>query len=121
MAIRRYAKKHYEGNKAACIARAKAFTIVQRARLRALINDYLAEHPCVDCGEADLVVLEFDHRDRATKSFNVADGLRRVVSVARMLAEIAKCDVRCANCHRRKTHRERLDLAEQSRLSSLNT
>jgi hypothetical protein len=63
---------------------------------------YLREHPCVDCGESDPVVLEFDHlRD---KEFCVGQGFwdRRWQSV---LDEIAKCEVVCANCHRRRTAR----------------
>ena len=61
---------------------------------------YLREHPCVDCGEEDPVVLEFDHlRD---KKFPISKGLtdRNWQDV---LDEIAKCEVVCANCHRRRT------------------
>lgn len=62
--------------------------------------EYLKTHPCVDCGETDPIVLEFDHRDPKEKSFTIGqakDNLNKVI------AEIAKCDVRCANCHARKT------------------
>ena len=61
---------------------------------------FLREHPCVDCGEDDPVVLEFDHlRD---KKFSISAGIqgRRWQDV---LDEIAKCEVVCANCHRRRT------------------
>src|SRR6202022_3269562 len=66
---------------------------------------YLLEHPCVDCGETDITVLEFDHlRD---KTQNVSALIRGTNSWARIEAEIAKCVVRCANCHRRETARRR--------------
>lgn len=65
------------------------------------IFDYLREHPCVDCGEADPVVLEFDHV-RGEKFATIAR-MAQGFSLAKVRAEIAKCDVRCANCHRRKT------------------
>lgn len=62
--------------------------------------DFFKTHPCSDCGETDPMVLEFDHlRD---KSFNVAKGVRDR-SWQALKAEIAKCDVVCANCHRRRT------------------
>jgi hypothetical protein len=63
---------------------------------------YLLEHPCVDCGETDWQVLDFDHRDPGTKCDHVAR-LVHNASWATVLQEIEKCDVRCANCHRRKT------------------
>jgi hypothetical protein len=65
--------------------------------------DYLSSHPCVDCGETDIIVLQFDHlRD---KSFNVSTMIANGTSWLRIEAEIAKCVVRCANCHRLKTAR----------------
>lgn len=65
---------------------------------------YLCNHPCVDCGESDPVVLEFDHV-RGVKDTNVANLISGAGRMQRLMDEIAKCDVRCANCHRRKTHR----------------
>jgi hypothetical protein len=56
---------------------------------------------CVDCGESDLVVLDFDHRDH--KNANVSTLARRECSLAKLQREIDLCDIRCANCHRRKT------------------
>jgi len=76
--------------------------------------DFLAEHPCVDCGESDPIVLEFDHR--GDKLFNVSYGLRDR-NWAAVLAEMEKCDVVCANCHRRRTAARgsflRVELLEQ--------
>jgi hypothetical protein len=67
--------------------------------------DFLRRHPCVDCGEKDIVVLQFDHlRD---KSFDVSVMISNGASWHRIETEIAKCEVRCANCHHRKTARER--------------
>src|SRR6266566_4177841 len=85
--------------------REKARLVRQVAEKRILIQEelvaYLANHPCVDCGEADIVVLEFDHiGDKLGNISTLANGGR---SWKRILAEIAKCEVRCANCHRLKT------------------
>ena len=63
---------------------------------------YFRDHPCVDCGETDPIVLEFDHlRD---KKFGISTGIRNR-NWADVLDEIAKCEVVCANCHRRRTVR----------------
>jgi len=71
-----------------------------REEARAFLIDYLRAHPCVDCGERDIVVLEFDHlRDkRAAISQMIGNQELRTIK-----AEIEKCDVVCANCHRRRT------------------
>lgn len=63
--------------------------------------DYLLQHPCVDCGETDPIVLEFDHREQSNKHKEV--GELYGCTWSRIEKEIAKCDVRCANCHRRRT------------------
>lgn len=74
-----------------------------KTRNRAILREYLLAHPCVDCGEADPVVLEFDHRSEKRLAVGTICGMGW--SVTALMAEIAKCDVRCANCHRRKTAR----------------
>lgn len=66
---------------------------------------YLLEHPCVDCGETDITVLEFDHLRDKTK--DVSALMKGTSSWSRIEAEILKCAVRCANCHRRETERRR--------------
>lgn len=64
------------------------------------IIDYLLTHHCVDCGNSDVRVLEFDHV-RGTKSDNISLMIRG--SFAKLKLEIEKCDVRCANCHKIRT------------------
>ena len=60
---------------------------------------------CVRCEESHPSCLDFHHRDRGTKDADIAT-MRRF-SVVRLLAEIAKCDVLCANCHRKHHYDER--------------
>ena len=79
------------------------------------IGDYLLEHPCVDCGEADIRVLDFDHRDGEDKTGEVMKLAKAAYSWRRGSAEIAKCDVRCRNCHAKVTY-ERLGVTWRSRL-----
>ena len=73
-----------------------------KQRNRRFVFRYLLSHPCVDCGEADPVVLDFDHV-RGTKRANLSFLIARAASVKTLRAEIDKCEVRCANCHRRRT------------------
>jgi hypothetical protein len=82
------------------VVQIRARTKRRVARNRQFIVDYLRAHPCVDCGEADIVVLEFDHlRDKVA---SISQMIRNN-ELARIIEEIAKCDVVCANCHRRRT------------------
>lgn len=105
-----YRRQHYEANRARYIEKAKRWNRAHKgerhAEIRRFILGYLLEHPCVDCGEADPVVLEFDHV-RGKKRAPISHMVRATVGIEAIKREIAKCDVRCANCHRRKTARER--------------
>lgn len=102
---RGYGREHYEKNKPAYLAKNARRRAVERPKVRAMIDQYLREHPCVDCGSKDITVLEFDHRDRSAKEFAVGE-LARVAEWPRVLREIEKCDVRCANCHRLRTAKQ---------------
>lgn len=75
-----------------------------RLRIRARLFEFLSTKSCVDCGESDPIVLEFDHRDRKTKFKIVSTMLSGHYSWQSVESEIQKCDVRCANCHRRRTY-----------------
>ncbi|MGN7859566.1 hypothetical protein ACTJI8_03200 [Microbacterium sp. 22303] len=77
-----------------------------RARNFERMIEYLLVHPCVDCGIADPVVLEFDHLPEFTKRFEIARAITASTrSWAAIAEEISKCEVVCANCHRRRTAR----------------
>ncbi len=65
------------------------------------VYKYLRSHPCVDCGEADIVVLDFDHRGEKVAEINAMIHAGRAWPL--ILAEIQKCEVVCANDHRRRT------------------
>lgn len=76
-----------------------------RNRNREFLHNYLKSHPCIDCGESDPIVLEFDHQDATVKSFTIGkDAINRSIEVIEK--EIEKCVVRCANCHKRKTAKQ---------------
>ena len=97
-----YRRQHYLDNKPVYIAREIARIKRFREQNRVLLFEYLSTHQCIDCGETDVLVLDFDHRDPATKTREVAYiAARKPWKFVE--AEIAKCDVRCVNCHRRRT------------------
>ena len=95
-----YHHEHYSANKERYIeASHQRKTALALERTIRLI-EFFETHPCVDCGETDPIVLEFDHlRD---KSFSVAQQLTNR-SWEDIAAEMEKCEVVCANCHRRRT------------------
>lgn len=98
-----YRQEHYAKNKSKYVAKAKNWKQDRKAILRNIVLDHFAEHPCIDCGEKDITVLEFDHV-RGEKKFAISVGVHTwSVAPDVLLEEIAKCEVRCANCHRRKT------------------
>ena len=95
-----YMREHYLANRELYIKRARqSKRQIRLERTRALL-DYFARNPCTDCGETDPVVLDFDHVGE--KSFDIGQMLAQH-PWERVLAEIAKCEVVCANCHRRRT------------------
>jgi len=66
----------------------------------------LRDVPCLDCGgRFEPYQMDFDHRDPATKLFNLMTGRASLMSDEKLLAEVAKCDIVCANCHRVRTKR----------------
>ena len=100
-------RRHYERNKTTMVVRASRNNTKTKAKVSVFLETYLQSHPCVDCGEVDLVVLDFDHV-RGEKTANVSDLKAQCYSLKAVQAEVAKCEVRCSNCHRRVTHQRRV-------------
>jgi hypothetical protein len=101
---RDYAKNHYNSHKKYYIEKVRRHSGNCLNSLRKKILTYLSDKKCVDCDEKDPVVLEFDHKEPGKKKYSVSEISRR--SWKRTLAEISKCEIRCANCHRRKTAKQ---------------
>lgn len=102
---RAYHRSYYNSNKSRFIEKNRRNKNRQRARLRA-ITWAAKQRPCQDCGlEFHPWVMEFDHRDPNTKHAAVANLVAKGCPDARLLEEISKCDVVCANCHRMRTYR----------------
>lgn len=98
-----YARKHYRANKEIYLTRARNRTRRVVADLRNKLLDYFSGHPCVDCGNADPTVLEFDHLDGKSKLHGVGRMIRCSCPWEEILSEIAKCEVVCCNCHSKRT------------------
>jgi hypothetical protein len=97
---------YYQRDPAPYKARATANNRRYRARNRGRVREYLAASKCVDCGIDEFAVLEFDHREPHHKAADISSLARWAGSWQAVLAEIAKCDVVCANCHRRRTAKQ---------------
>jgi preprotein translocase subunit SecD len=98
---REYDREYWQKTKALRNERKRANATQVRNRNRAYVWDFLTKNPCIDCGESDPIVLEFDHIQ--DKEENVSILVGNAASIERLDEEIRKCEVRCANCHRRKT------------------
>lgn len=94
-----------EGRRAAYRARpqvARDYAKARRIELKSRLLEFLKEKECKDCGESDPVVLDFDHVS-GEKRWEVTNMVNSGLSWKTILEEIGKCEIRCANCHRRKT------------------
>jgi len=94
-------KQHYENNKQSYLERVRAREVLVIEENQKKLAEYLASHPCVDCGCDDIRVLEFDHV--RGKSASITNLLKNTAPWKTIEAEIAKCEVRCVNCHRIRT------------------
>jgi hypothetical protein len=87
---------------------------------RIWVLNYLKDHPCIDCGEPDPLVPQFDHIS-GIKEYNISYMISCGYALNALKKEIEKCSIRCANCHMRKTAREQkwvIKWQKQNALSS---
>lgn len=91
-------KKHYSNNKSSYLEYGRR----RREKAKEFICNYLSDKKCIDCDNSDIRVLEFDHI-KTNKFSNIADMVRQAYSDNKILEEIKKCEIVCANCHRIRT------------------
>jgi len=103
---RSYVRSHYRANKEVYKKRASDFSKKKKAENKQKIVEYLQCHPCIDCGEPDVVVLQFDHV-RGDKKACVTQLVHWSCCWETIQKEIDKCEVRCSNCHIRRTAKSR--------------
>lgn len=102
---RAYYRLYYQANKSHFITKNRRNKNRQRMRLRAILLR-VKQSPCQDCGGTfHPWVMELDHREGTVKEAAVANLVSKGCTNARLLEEIEKCDVVCANCHRMRTYR----------------
>lgn len=93
-------KRYYNKNKPAQLIRNKT----KKHQIRDYIQKYKELRGCMDCGvKYPYYVLDLDHREPSEKKFTPSL-LHKTNSWEKMIAELKKCDVVCANCHRKRTH-----------------
>ena len=88
-------KEHYYNNKEYYYNKSKNYYL----ELRNWINSYKSNLKCSKCDESRWWVLDFHHRNPEEKDNTIAMMIR-TSSKEKILEEINKCDVLCANCHR---------------------
>lgn len=92
-----YKRKYYLANAEKIKAASKKFS----QELAVWFREYKATLSCIKCGESHPATLDFHHRDPNEKEIGVAQYMRKGWGKNRIMEEVAKCDVLCANCHRK--------------------
>ncbi len=91
-------RKYYLANKSKYLANNQ-----KRRAIRISLLSQIKNRPCADCcGWFEPCQMDFDHRPGTNKVADIA-WLKYKVSISTLMAEIQKCDVVCANCHRLRT------------------
>lgn len=98
-----YRKNHYQQNRKKYINKARKWGSNRRLEVYEYLYSYFQLHPCIDCGETNPIILEFDHLDKKKKTDNVSFLICNGNSLSTLKKEIEKCVVRCSNCHKIKT------------------
>src|SRR5688500_3885976 len=91
--------------------RAREIRTRKKNELAAWFREFKSQLQCERCGEADPVCLGFHHVDAEEKTFPLGDLRKRGWCRERVLEEVARCAVLCANCHR-KLHAGRFEITD---------
>ena len=101
-------RRHYLKNKEEIKARSFKRNKVQRVRNREFVMSIKEISECIDCGENNPLVLDFNHV-KGEKIMAISNMSNKAYGIDTISKEMDKCEVRCANCHRIITEKRRDD------------
>jgi hypothetical protein len=96
---RSYSRQYYQRNRQRLLEKQKEKNRRHIAKVGAWLNEYKKQLSCARCSESHPATLQFHHRDPKDKEFAISVYRMGKWSKERILKEIAKCEVICANCH----------------------
>jgi 5-methylcytosine-specific restriction endonuclease McrA len=99
-------RKWYKNNAETVKDRSRKRNERSRKAARKYAYNYLKKHPCVICGETNTAALDFHHIEPASKTRPIPHMISGGYSLDAIKAEIAKCQILCANCHRKQTAKD---------------
>jgi hypothetical protein len=97
--INQYNRLYYQRNREQLFAKQAEKNRRFAEKRRKWLVDCKKTLRCVRCDESHPATLTFHHRNESEKSFEVGNAIKLGVSLTRLLFEIKKCEVLCANCH----------------------
>lgn len=97
---RKYQREWYKKNKERVLKQQSD----RRLEKREIVSNYKKLHPCTKCGENRYYVLDFHHLNGDDKEYAVSKLMKGGLRKERLLNEMKKCVILCANCHRELHH-----------------
>ncbi len=97
--IRKYNREYYQRNRKHLLRKQKEKNRRHLKKVGIWLSEYKKGLSCMKCSESHPATLQFHHRNPKDKEFSIGEYRRGRYSKKRILDEIAKCDVICANCH----------------------
>jgi hypothetical protein len=97
--VRAYNRSYYQRNRKRLLEKQAEKNKRFAETRRKWLVDYKRTLECVRCGESHPATLTFHHKNSSEKSFEIGNAIALGIGLKRLLAEIEKCEVICANCH----------------------
>lgn len=98
-------RKFYQANK----EKVKGWVSKRKEKMKTFLRDIKVKLKCLECDETHPACIVFHHRNPKEKDFGIAQAVSQGWGKEKILAEIAKCDIYCSNCHL-KLHWENKDI-----------
>lgn len=102
-----YQKEYYQKNREKIIKRNSEYQKNNRAQKRQWFYNIKSKLKCEICGENHIATLVFHHRNPKEKEIDMGKVISQHISKKRILKEIKKCQILCANCHRKLHWKEK--------------